>query len=323
VLKAGSDAANLAIRYFRPPGKLERYFQTIFLLETFVPEGATISDFIMPTWGIVSWRDRPAMTLKFREDQAFNFGLSGAAGPFDHAVSIDCGPLRQWSAILSPAGWSRFVDAPARDYANRAVSIEQDDAFAAFRPIGRSLFDGRPDPDAELEIILDCLSGRLHEPAREDEDRIDAILAALMDMQCANVSDLAARAGVGRRTLERVCESAFGLAPKMLLRRQRFMRSVTQHMLADGRPWTEAIDDIYHDQPHFVREFREFTGLTPRAFARLDRSMLKPVLLEGMRHWEQVSEFATEFRSAGQEKSAAAAEIGNWRFSKQTLRTAR
>ncbi len=289
------EPAELGIRYFRPPASLERYFQTIFLLETFVPEGRTISDFVMPSWGIVSWRDQPAMTLKLRKDEAFNYGLSGATGPFDHAVSVESGPLRQWSAILLPAGWSRFVDAPAGEYSNRAVSIDDDDAFAAFRPIGKMLFQGPPDAEAELNIILDCLSERLRVPPREDEDRIDAILTALMDVRCANVSDLADRAGVGRRTLERVCESAFGLPPKMLLRRQRFMRSVTQHMLQGGRPWIEAIDDIYHDQPQFVREFREFTGLSPREFARLERPMLKPVLLEGMRHWEQVSEFATEF----------------------------
>ncbi len=292
---ARSDTAELSLRYFRPPPGLDRYFQTIFLVETFVPERRTISDFIMPSWGIVSWRDQPAMTLKLRKDEAFNYGLSGATGPFDHAVSIECGPLRQWSAIMLPAGWSRYVDAPAREYANRAVSIDDDDAFAAFSPIGKLLFKGPPDADAELDIILDCLSERLIVPPREDEDRIDAIMTALMDARCANVSDLAERAGVGRRTLERVCESAFGLAPKMLLRRQRFMRSVTQHMLRGERSWIEAIDDIYHDQPQFVREFREFTGLSPREFARLDRPMLKPVLLEGMRHWEQVGEVASEF----------------------------
>jgi AraC-like DNA-binding protein len=290
---AGTPA--LSIRYFQPPGRLERYFQTIFLLEILVPPGRTISDLVMPSWGIVSWRDRPGMTMHFRDDQALNYGLSGVAGPFDHATGLECGPMRQWSAILLPAGWSRFVDAPARDYANRAVSLEADSAFAAFRPIGERLFSGPADPRAELEVILDGLTSRLHEPAREDEDRIDAIYSALVDPHCASVADLADRAGLGRRTLERVCETAFGLAPKMLLRRQRFTRSVTQHMLADGRPWIEAIDDIYHDQPQFVREFRAFTGMSPRQFARLERPMLKPVLLEGVRRWDEAGDFAREF----------------------------
>jgi AraC-like DNA-binding protein len=290
-----SETADLSLRYFRPPPGLDRYFQTIFLLETFVPPGKTVTDFVLPSWGIVSWRDRSDMTLLFRDGERFDSGASGAVGPFDHAVQLECGPLRQWSAILLPAGWSRFVDAPAREYANRAVHIDADPAFAAFWPIGDVLFKGPPDPEAELELILDCLSRRLNMPAREDEDRIDAIMTALMDARCANVSDIAERVGIGRRTLERVCESAFGLAPKMLLRRQRFMRSVTQHMLGGERPWIEAIDDIYHDQPQFVREFREFTGLSPREFARLERPMLKPVLLEGMRHWEEVSEVAREF----------------------------
>ncbi len=290
-----SETAELSLRYFRPPSGLDRYFQTIFLLETFAPQDKVITDFVLPSWGIISWRDHAAMNLLFRDGKTFDSGLSGAVGPFDHAVRLECGPLRQWSAILLPAGWSRFVDAPAREYANRAVDIEDDPAFAAFWPIGDMLFQGPSDAQAELDIILDCLSRRLKVPQREDEDRIDAIMTALMDARCANVSDLAERAGVARRTLERVCESAFGLAPKMLLRRQRFMRSVTQHMLGGERPWIEAIDDLYHDQPQFVREFREFTGLTPRAFARLERPMLKPVLLEGMRHWEQVGEVVSEF----------------------------
>jgi len=250
---------------------------------------------VLPTWGIVSWRDRQGMTLRYGDGEVFTSDRSGAVGPFDHAVRLECAALRQWSAILLPAGWSRFVDAPAREYANRAVHIEHDPAFAAFWPVGREIFRGPPDPDAELALILDRLTCHLRVPPREDEDRIDAIMAALMEPGCANVSDLAVRTGLNRRTLERVCESAFGLAPKMLLRRQRFMRSVTQHMLQDGRPWIEAIDDLYHDQPQFVREFREFTGLTPRQFAKLERPMLKPVLLEGMRHWEQVSEVASAF----------------------------
>lgn len=292
---ARSESTGLSLRYFRPPAELERYFQTIFLLETHIADDATISDFVLPTWGIVSWRDRQGMTLGYGDGEVFTSDRSGAVGPFDHAVRLECGPMRQWSAILLPAGWSRFVDAPAREYANRAVHIEGDPAFAAFWPIGERLFQGDPDPEAELGIILECLTRRLQAPAREDEDRIDAIMAALMDARCANVPDIAERVGIGRRTLERVCESAFGLAPKMLLRRQRFMRSVTQHMLGGERPWIEAIDDLYHDQPQFVREFREFTGLSPRQFARLERPMLKPVLLEGMRHWEQVSEVASEF----------------------------
>jgi AraC-like DNA-binding protein len=295
VLQSHPDSAELSLRYFRPPAGLDRYFQSIFLLETFPPEGGTITDFVLPTWGIVSWRDREAMTMRFLNGEKFDAGLAGAVGPFDHAARLECGPMRQWSAVLLPAGWARFVDAPARAYGNRAVAIEGDEAFRAFWPIGDALFQGAPDAEAELQIILDCLSRRLEAPPREDEARIEAITAALMDARCANVSDLAEKAGLGRRTLERVCESAFGLAPKMLLRRQRFMRSVTQHMLGGKRPWIEAIDDIYHDQPQFVREFREFTGLTPRQFAKLDRPMMKPVLLEGMRHWEEVSEIASEF----------------------------
>ena len=144
-----SETPDLRLRYFRPPAGLDRYFQTIFLLEVFPPEGGTITDFVLPSWGIVSWRDRSSMTLQFRDGEMFNSGLSGAVGPFDHAVRLESGALRQWSAVLLPAGWSRFVDAPARLYGNRAVDIENDPAFSAFWPVGERLFKGPPDAEAE------------------------------------------------------------------------------------------------------------------------------------------------------------------------------
>jgi len=55
-----------------------------------------------------------------------------------------------------------------------------------------------------------------------------------------------------------------------LLRRQRFMRSLTQFMLDPGVNWSDAIDGSYHDQAQFVRDCRQFLGMTPRQYAALD-----------------------------------------------------
>ena len=91
------------------------------------------------------------------------------------------------------------------------------------------------------------------------------------------------------RTLERMCHRYFGFTPKLLLRRQRFMRSLSAFMLHQsqkgGARWTEAMDEEYHDQAQFTREFSEFMGMTPSAYAALPHPILASFMEARARIW--------------------------------------
>jgi AraC-like DNA-binding protein len=81
------------------------------------------------------------------------------------------------------------------------------------------------------------------------------------------IDALAARLGVTRRHLERVCRRDLGLSPKTLARILRFRRAAA--LLAHGRATSGA--DLaaaccYTDQAHLIREFQEFAGTTPKMF---------------------------------------------------------
>jgi AraC-like DNA-binding protein len=45
-------------------------------------------------------------------------------------------------------------------------------------------------------------------------------------------------------------------------------------MLDPSLKWIGALDGHYHDQAQFVREFREFMGMTPRQYAQAGASDL-------------------------------------------------
>jgi methylphosphotriester-DNA--protein-cysteine methyltransferase len=87
------------------------------------------------------------------------------------------------------------------------------------------------------------------------------------------------------RTLERMCMRYFGFSPKLLMRRQRFMRSLTSFMLQRGSRWTEAMDGDYHDQAQFTREFREFMTMNPSEYAALDHPILTSFMEARARIW--------------------------------------
>jgi len=83
-----------------------------------------------------------------------------------------------------------------------------------------------------------------------------------------SVDLLASKAGISSRQLRRMCVWHTGVSPKYLGRIVRFRRVVEHIGTAAARSmrpnWAElAAACGYFDQAHFIREFQEFTGLTP------------------------------------------------------------
>lgn len=79
--------------------------------------------------------------------------------------------------------------------------------------------------------------------------------------------DLASRAGLSARQLRRLCVDQAGIGIKTLCRIVRFRRAAID-IANPPRSWADfALDHGYYDQAHFINEFKEFSGLTPSAYA--------------------------------------------------------
>lgn len=78
------------------------------------------------------------------------------------------------------------------------------------------------------------------------------------------VQEVAAEIGWSSRQLEREFRVGVGLSPKAFARIMRFQNLL--RLVGEGalREWTSlALEGGYADQPHMVREFREFAGHSP------------------------------------------------------------
>lgn len=187
-----------------------------------------------------------------------------------------------WGVGLLPLGWARFVQQPAGDHANMAYDGELEPAFTRFVPLCEMICASKEDDEAEFAAITDFFRGLA--PPPKDAARILAIHEAMVDPYLIEVGVLAERAGLTKRTLERVCHRHFGFPPQLLLRRQRMMRSLAAFMLSDTS-WSQAIDRQYHDQAHFVHEFHNFMGMSPSQYARMDHPILRAFMTERQRVW--------------------------------------
>ena len=129
--------------------------------------------------------------------------------------------------------------------------------------------------------INDFLMRHADRPVPQEE-QILACQEALRDPDIANVTELGERLGIGERSLERLCGRHFGFPPKLLLRRQRFLRSLARFMLDPRRTWSKAIDGQYYDQAQFVRDFRSFMGMTPSEYADTPHPILEKIMAQRM-----------------------------------------
>jgi AraC-like DNA-binding protein len=266
------------LRFALPPEALRPYVTALYRTDVICsPRAPWLEDLLHPEWANLRFLSAgPARSVIGPGDvQACpEFTVTG---PTSRAMRFRVGSGHSWGIGLLPLGWARLFGAPASDYADRFVDGAADPVFAAFRQLAQALAASEGTHAAELALIEAHLGEILASAGPADPAQEAAILAlnaALLDPDMLTVADIAARMGVTVRSVERISRRAFGFPPKLLLRRQRFLRSLARFMLDPSRRWMESLDCHYHDQSHFVRDFRRFMGMCPSEYSRADKPLL-------------------------------------------------
>ena len=270
------NVCDVRVRFYVPSEALRPHFTTFYITEVRVPDGGRVTDWMHPEWAnlrIVSGGHPESELAGVRYD-----GLGASfTGPTSTTLRFTVGNVRVWGIGMLPLGWARLVGAPAHEYANRIWDTHREPALASFRPLADGVFGPEPDEAAELARIEAHFAARMHGTV-PDEARIVACHRALVDEDISTVAEMAETAGLPSHTLERLCRKHFGFPPRLLLRRQRFMRSLAQYMLDPSLRWIGAIDSHYHDQAQFVRDFHAFMGMSPSEYAGIPHPVLSAVM---------------------------------------------
>ncbi|MDJ0979526.1 MAG: AraC family transcriptional regulator [Erythrobacter sp.] len=283
-------------QFFTPPEIFEGCFTTFYHMTLDVADGGAVTDYLQPEWGNIRFFAGSAPTARIGASRVSGARF-GATGPSSLPCQFELASARMWGIGFLPLGWARFVDAPAYDLANLVCDGAAHPAFAKFDTLTPVLTDPDATQEEQLAHLTETL-GALMRTCR-DEPKIRRVHESIVSGDHATVADLASECAMSVRTLERLCRRYFGFTPKLLMRRQRFMRSLTSFMLRDARSarshaglekrparrWTEAMDAEYHDQAQFTREFREFMTMLPSDYAALDHPILASFMEARARIW--------------------------------------
>ena len=125
-------------------------------------------------------------------------------------------------------------------------------------------------PSERFRLVEAALLRRLRR-ARPGHPAARAALEAFRaGGNAVRVADVATIVGLSRRRFIEVFETEVGLTPKLYARLQRFHR-VKQHIAALGEPqsWaTFAVACGYYEQSHMIRDFVEFSSMSPVSYLR-------------------------------------------------------
>lgn len=161
---------------------------------------------------------------------------------------------------LTPAGVSAYLGMPMRELAGAIVPLEDLLGHRAERLA--DLLGGAPDWATRFAILDDHLAGRLRSHRPPDGPVTRAWWRLQGPAAPATVGDLAGGLGVSRRHLEAGFREQIGLSPKTVARISRFQHAV--HVLSGPAATLGlAVACGFADQPHFTREIRAMTGITP------------------------------------------------------------
>ncbi len=195
-------------------------------------------------------------------DSAFVAGLTDT-----YSLTETTGSQAGVQVNLSPLGARRLFGVPMHELANRVVPLDDLLGRAAGELLER--LAEAPRGEARWRLLDAALASRF-ECAGEPALEVGWALGELaMSRGCLPVGWIAETLGWSRKRLVSAFREEIGLAPKLLARLFRF-HYVLEKLDAAARPeWSRiAYACGYSDQSHMIRDFREFTGMSPGEFAR-------------------------------------------------------
>lgn len=170
-----------------------------------------------------------------------------------------------FSVRFHPEGFLPFITTPIKEMENTAVPLEK--LFGKDgQEIGQQILNANSTSE-RIKLIEKFLLDRL-----TDISIIDRIIKSTVEtIMTANgqipVDELSKQINLNRRQLLRKFSSAIGLSPKQLSRTIRLQAALKMLLNDQFSNLVElAYENEYYDQAHFIKDFKEFTGSTPKEF---------------------------------------------------------
>ena len=188
------------------------------------------------------------------------------AGPhLAPALSRSSGSQRKVEAMLPITSMRRLLGVPLDRMLNSAAAVS--DILPGMRGLAQRL--GETTDGAERAGLLAAAVDLRVTAAPELPAAVLGALGLLARRPDLDIAAIAAETGWSRKHLAAQVRNVVGVGPRSWRRLLRFSRLTARLRRGPALRWAELAAAMgYYDQPHMIREFHEFAGMTPREYSR-------------------------------------------------------
>jgi AraC-like DNA-binding protein len=166
---------------------------------------------------------------------------------------------------FKPGGFRPFFNSPVSSLADSTVPAKR-----IFGPPVDALTAILVSSRKETEKIAAAnafFRARLPEPDDTIARAGQLVAHILADPAIKKVDDLVIRAGIGKRSLQRIFKDYVGASPKWVIRRYRLHELVEKFGPRSRPDWAQlALELGYFDQAHLINDFKSVIGYTPSQY---------------------------------------------------------
>tara|TARA_R110002167_G_scaffold268225_1_gene474752 strand:+ start:39 stop:854 length:816 start_codon:yes stop_codon:yes gene_type:complete len=165
-----------------------------------------------------------------------------------------------------PYGFANFVTMPIKDLANKETPIEL--LFGAYtaKELEQKIIHAT-DTKQRIEIIENFLLEKLNDKITIDNIVKQTVEALLSSNGTESITTILKEDLSKRRQLERNFKKQIGISPKQLGKVIRLQTALKMMLNKKKDNLTNiAFESEYFDQAHFIKDFKEFTGINPKEF---------------------------------------------------------
>jgi len=160
-----------------------------------------------------------------------------------------------------------FAAIPIKEMENTAVSLKK--LFGKKgQEIEQKILNSNSTTE-KVKLIETFFLNRLTDAETVDhivKSTVETILTANGQL---SIDELSKQTNINRRQLQRKFSSTIGLSPKQLSKSIRLQATLKMLLNKKFTSLTAlAYESEYYDQAHFIKDFKEFTGFTPKEFYR-------------------------------------------------------
>lgn len=187
-------------------------------------------------------------------------------GQITQALDIEpTGESAIFSVRFEPDGFTAFAAMPVGQMENRAVPLKE-----LFGEEGISLENdilSATTTEDRISIVEAFLLRKLITPESVREWIKSSVEMIMRLNGQVSVDELSDSLQVHRRQLERKFSTMIGLSPKQLSKIIRLQAALRILSAQNAENLTSvAYEGNYYDQAHFIKDFKEFTGVSPKQF---------------------------------------------------------